>query len=154
MCGENMTGSYRHLRRRGSPPRMRGKLAGASLEKRQVGITPACAGKTNSRPSPRKEYRDHPRVCGENGAERVALYGCKGSPPRVRGKHTMEISVGIQRGITPACAGKPLPRCSRPNAQRDHPRVCGENTRMFPCLCSNRESPPRVRGKQAKVERG
>ena len=45
-CGENMTGSYRRLRKKGSPPRMRGKPLEVLVVLHSEGITPAHAGKT------------------------------------------------------------------------------------------------------------
>ena len=49
---------------------------------------------------------DHPRVCGE----KLPVLGdkgvYKGSPPRVRGKASVESVMPAARRITPACAGK------------------------------------------------
>ncbi len=66
VCGENPLIIESDYRLQGSPPRVRGKLLTTFYGQSIGGITPACAGKTSSRPSPRKAYRDHPRVCGEN----------------------------------------------------------------------------------------
>ena len=70
-----------------------------------------------------------------------------GSPPRVRGKREHGILGELRRGITPACAGKTWATRRREHPDRDHPRVCGENT-VSPILsAAARGSPPRVRGK-------
>ena len=45
-CGENRKGKLNSAMRRGSPPRMRGKLAMRSLNRLSPRITPADAGKT------------------------------------------------------------------------------------------------------------
>ena len=50
----------------GSPPRVRGKLIGASDCPYFRRITPACAGKTTIITTAGKDLKDHPRVCGEN----------------------------------------------------------------------------------------
>ena len=50
-------------------------------------------------------------------------------------------------GITPACAGKTLLPYSNFSANRDHPRVCGENLETPNIIQISLGSPPRVRGK-------
>ena len=49
-----------------------------------------------------------------------------GSPPRMRGKVSLEDVLYRDRGITPAYAGKSSSNLSMFNSSRDHPRVCGE----------------------------
>ena len=71
---------------RGSPPRMRGKVAACCRWPAWPGITPAYAGKRLHKPLRAITIWDHPRVCGEK-----SLSICK---PHVG-----------QR-ITPAYAGK------------------------------------------------
>ena len=146
-CGENFLQKVEIPSRKGSPPRVRGKLADFVKD----GIT----------------YADHPRACGEN-------FGCPrnrnrtgGSPPRVRGKPEAEAEAVLKQRITPARAGKTSPWTIGFGAEQDHPRACGENARnpLLPCrtgdhpracgenFCSGSQnyrlfgSPPRVRGK-------
>ena len=70
-----------------------------------------------------------------------------GSPPRVRGKGRGGCRGTVQKGITPACAGKSRhERAAGPNA-RDHPRACGEKKSVADSNWYNLGSPPRVRGK-------
>ena len=88
-------------------------------------------------------------MCGENSVSWSMTQRRKGSPPRVRGKPSIFLSIDIVSRITPACAGKTLysHRCSA--EAKDHPRVCGENLLLgFHHLCSP-GSPPRVRGKRS-----
>ena len=107
---------------------MRGKLKLLHLLKRFRRITPACAGKTIQAHITFIDYKDHPRVCGENGkaeenqspqigspprvrGKRNYLLSCKshlGSPPRVRGKQGNPDKAVFLARITPACAGKTL----------------------------------------------
>jgi hypothetical protein len=65
VCGEKSYRRLQFLRTLGSPPRVRGKvfhyLAPCFLD----GITPACAGKSNSIAVILLASKDHPRVCGE-----------------------------------------------------------------------------------------
>ena len=64
-CGEKREVKACGLLLRGSPPRMRGKVASQSSWVYSVRITPACAGKRRAPPLPASGLRDHPRVCGE-----------------------------------------------------------------------------------------
>ena len=87
---------------------MRGKHPLQPTFVSQDGITPACAGKTVSYGKNQGQFKDHPRVCGENLFRAVLRRRTEGSPPRVRGKPA---ALGFRRawgGITPACAGKTL----------------------------------------------
>ena len=56
-------------------------------------------------------------------AEAVA----EGSPPRVRGKQSMDSIKNQVKRITPACAGKTATLERALSEPEDHPRVCGEN---------------------------
>ena len=70
-----------------------------------------------------------------------------GSPPRVRGKEVgVDGAVGVV-GITPAYAGKRVPRVYGPSVPGDHPRVCGEKTEYRALVTAHQGSPPRMRGK-------
>ena len=131
----------------GSPPRMRGKVIGGFGVLVQIGITPACAGKSALCVNGGARSRDHPRMCGEKTAREFITYLIQGSPPRMRGK-VIDLceEKGID-GITPAYAGKrdSLPRDSTPPG--DHPRVCGEKKAELTPDELSRGSPPRMRGK-------
>ena len=90
----------------GSPPRMRGKQRQEYPIFEKLRITPADAGKTRLKPSNSPQRWDHPRGCGENRSNDASLRFAKGSPPRMRGKHS-NVRAEIQRlRITPADAGK------------------------------------------------
>ena len=110
----------------GSPPRVRGEVVLDVGVADQVGITPACAGRSRQASSPACPVWDHPRVCGE--------------------KREYFIGMKAAGWITPACAGrsfvKNLPRAGK----RDHPRVCGEKHGCIRISRRNPGSPPRVRG--------
>ena len=151
MCGENSQVIHVFRCSIGSPPRVRGKQA-RNLELQDTErITPACAGKTKIVKYLLWSHRDHPRVCGENLAPCKTCSLITGSPPRVRGKHGRKIHHGLQRRITPACAGKTHPRGVRAAAEKDHPRVCGENWEGARADGGQVGSPPRVRGKLTSI---
>ena len=130
----------------GSPPRVRGTVVKGLVKCLGVRITPACAGN-----SPSRRYKifadwDHPRVCGEQQGRLPRDGHLLGSPPRVRGTAGSHSVPALWVGITPACAGN---SCSCPRSWRrykDHPRVCGEQTRLLSGLKWRGGSPPRVRG--------
>ncbi len=110
-------------------------------------ITPACAGKTSRQSATVCSAADHPRVCGENHSGMIS-YGLKrGSPPRVRGKQTVNTGTAAAPRITPACAGKTVSSSSLYTRRLDHPRVCGENVGLLALIHGRVGSPPRVRGK-------
>ena len=85
---------------------MRGKPPEYDEKKDAERITPACAGKTAGLAFRVREVKDHPRVCGENGAVRESDGAAMGSPPRVRGKPSESCAFLMSERITPACAGK------------------------------------------------
>ena len=92
--------------------------------------------------------RDHPRRCGENLNTVLKAKPISGSPPQVRGKHSVRVLLQQRVGITSAGAGKTADRrLGRVRAQ-DHPRRCGENRLRFLPARPPRGSPPQVRGKR------
>ena len=111
----------------GSSPRVRGKQTRHSRGRLQVGLIPACAGKTSDPPISPLSHRAHPRVCGENAIARAAGPGFEGSSPRVRGKHRFGVGIRTERGLIPACAGKTSRRISiYANTSGSSPRVRGK----------------------------
>ena len=108
-------------------------------------ITPACAGKTCSGPGCWSGFWDHPRVCGKDLLNLVAVFIDLGSPPRVRERPLDASHMNLYVRITPACAGKtirlPVPR----PLPWDHPRVCGKDVIVASAAVWVTGSPPRVR---------
>ena len=147
MCGENIYKKRGESPAKGSPPRVRGKLAIDDEATLKRGITPACAGKTHYIRNKLKKFRDHPRVCGENLTKVTILLFRIGSPPRVRGKPNGTINPDGHGRITPACAGKTSDNFLYSARRGDHPRVCGENGMQSTARLMIIGSPPRVRGK-------
>ena len=135
VCGENGANMNFENRREGSPPRVRGKPQHFPLMPYRLGITPACAGKTNVPQKFIRFVQDHPRVCGENIEFGSPPIVAEGSPPRVRGKPYASGQVDTVTRITPACAGKTTYCNVARKETRDHPRVCGENRET---LCEKR----------------
>ena len=65
VCGEKLVINSARLLRLGSPPRVRGKGHRKVGGRKGLGITPACAGKSQRHDRIQMVGRDHPRVCGE-----------------------------------------------------------------------------------------
>ena len=86
MRGEDVRTPPEHFRGRGSPPHARGRPHRRAVERRSLGITPACAGKT---PTPQQSTgweADHPRMRGEDAASWAVIDWISGSPPHARGR--------------------------------------------------------------------
>ena len=88
-CGENLQIQDLETSAIGSPPQVRGKQTFRLDNKGNTGITPAGAGKTYRSDDFRQCAEDHPRRCGENQAMRFGTILKCGSPPQVRGKHSI-----------------------------------------------------------------
>ena len=112
-CGENYPLPGFILSFLGSPPQVRGKLAGKLFMQRLDRITPAGAGKTRPQRQAQRQRRDHPRRCGENCTRCTPMQTCRGSPPQVRGKLSTMMAWTDEDRITPAGAGKTLKRSFR-----------------------------------------
>ena len=106
VCGEKYSYVAGYVTKKGSPPRVRGKVLFCYQPCIRLGITPACAGKSLSFRITFQVHRDHPRVCGEKINCWIAKACRKGSPPRMRGKAVAHRDDAGDDGITPACAGK------------------------------------------------
>ena len=126
VCGEKPVYHVCLEAQKGSPPRMRGKVQGTYITQRYIGITPAYAGKSAIERENGLAVRDHPRVCGEKFTVNTVSAWCLGSPPRMRGKGIMILSLTHTTGITPAYAGKSTLKVLMKMRRWDHPRVCGE----------------------------
>ena len=126
VCGEKFLIAFRTSVATGSPPRARGEVQSQREEKIEVGITPACAGRSVLAGLRPRSLPDHPRVCGEKPVTVGYMYYLKdhprvcgekwklhpepesdfGSPPRVRGEVAgQRVDLDAAR-ITPACAGR------------------------------------------------
>ena len=131
----------------GSPPPMRGKGELPCPVNGLNGITPAYAGKSFFDDPPKSLFEDHPRLCGEKANLLGVTTDYLGSPPPMRGKDKITLSVFIFKRITPAYAGKRRSAFSRSAFSRDHPRLCGEKLNFPSTRSITSGSPPPMRGK-------
>ena len=109
-CGENTPRDTLSTIWSGSPPQVRGKLWWGVRKAYKARITPAGAGKTHIPSIFREIFQDHPRGCGENVLFSFHRLKKLGSPPRMRGKPSLSGITKLYHRITPADAGKTLPR--------------------------------------------
>ena len=85
---------------------MRGRFARSGNTRDDHGNTPAYAGKTMHVVVLRVHAGEHPRVCGEDGRDRLMFLVLVGTPPRMRGRSIMGAQSNSEQGNTPAYAGK------------------------------------------------
>ena len=131
LCGEKPAVSRSFSLSRGSPPPMRGKASPHSCRKSYAGITPAYAGKRKDIIKSNALNRDHPRLCGEKMETGILDGQMMGSPPPMRGKVLSHLPSIVNKGITPAYAGKSAGVANTPLEIKDHPRLCGEKILPF-----------------------
>ena len=151
VCGEKSRVCPRSDPGTESPPRMRGKGSFVLLLGELIRITPACAGKRRSSPGRASGRGDHPRMCGEKMMKAGSNCAMLGSPPRMRGKVRSAATGDQTEGITPAYAGKRKRKTGLRRQTQDHPRVCGEKKLLNHSDPSISGSPPRMRGKEARL---
>ena len=137
--------------RRGSPPHMRGKEMANNIEKVDLRITPAHAGKSGQVQNRLSLRRDHPRTCGEKPARYGHSTANLGSPPHMRGKVDTKVCGKKIKRITPAHAGKSLAVRVNDVGAGDHPRTCGEKLYITRYRALHWGSPPHMRGKVAAM---
>ena len=111
-----------------------------------AGITPACAGNTETRRSDLSVKRDHPRMRGEYFDENKKVIVEQGSPPHARGILYEYVLSLYPIGITPACAGNTWQRSPSAVADRDHTRMRGEYSCTVISQARDTGSPPHARG--------
>ena len=147
MRGEDAQRSSSTTGATGSPPHARGRRLTPSARPMRAGITPACAGKTNTSTFPKRNCADHPRMRGEDEVRRHHTLEQVGSPPHARGRLRAVVDVLAGQRITPACAGKTTAADVAAEVMLDHPRMRGEDTWTLRHARTFRGSPPHARGR-------
>ena len=131
VCGEHHFLDDGSLERRGSSPRVRGTRCRRVRRRRVRRFIPACAGNTDSSPSP---------PCSMIG-----------SSPRVRGTLEPDAEPGLDERFIPACAGNTTASTASGFTTPVHPRVCGEHSKANAATPAASGSSPRVRGTLCRV---
>ena len=126
---------------------MRGRRPERAGRGHLIRNTPAYAGKTRFCIFLFLVYWKHPRVCGEDRTGAAVPAAPLETPPRMRGRLFIVDLNLLMVGNTPAYAGKTASlRVIDPPSQK-HPRVCGEDSHIFPPPRLPPETPPRMRGR-------
>ena len=146
MCGEHFSGHDKESCKWGSSPHVRGAPRPRLRRANVLGIIPACAGSTGTYSRTMRQYRDHPRMCGEHPSTMSMTRKQPGSSPHVRGAPRDEAHSLIESGIIPACAGSTRDNLRGFTCRRDHPRMCGEHCESESRYSSTAGSSPHVRG--------
>ena len=149
VCGEHGERGDSGVTTPGSSPRVRGTLEHNRGWPAGMGIIPACAGNTSLVNQIVLVQWDHPRVCGEHFGGVTVYAVCVGSSPRMRGTLSGGMRLIYGYGIIPAYAGNTAFDSREIIKARDHPRVCGEHSRMETSSRSRSGSSPRMRGTRA-----
>ena len=145
MCGKDLIRLPKIRKSLGSPPHVRERHPSGRCRVPWHRITPACAGKTNIFLPANSSLQDHPRMCGKDSYQsRFALW-VQGSPPHVRERQQGCRFFSRIRRITPACAGKTSLYFGSMRWSRDHPRMCGKDSKLNRNNADFTGSPPHVR---------
>ena len=126
-CGEHDAARYGKVAGRGPSPRVRGAPAELAVDSIDYGTIPAGAGSTAAPAQPPAGRRDHPRGCGEHGAEPCRGGSQQGPSPRVRGALLVRTVRPPPKGNIPAGAGSTQPVGPDRADRGEHPRGCGEH---------------------------
>ena len=152
--GEDCSASSTAFGDVGSPPLARGRL-GLSLDETNVmGLTPACAGKTEHHHQSAPFFRAHPRLRGEDEPLTGSAQSELGSPPLARGRLLHGGIPQLNPGLTPACAGKTTIDLYTYGDTEAHPRLRGEDQQLMSDAEAHRGSPPLARGRRRRRRRG
>ncbi len=146
VCGDQRLSICIMVGTKESPPRVRGSVIRHVYGSVSSGITPACAGISPRLHFDARQYRNHPRVCGDQQGVLPVKNVLRESPPRVRGSDEDLTSFAGRSRITPACAGIRWMLKIVNGRIWNHPRVCGDQAKKQQEGHAVMESPPRVRG--------
>ncbi len=131
----------------GSSPLARGKAPELDKHGHEIGIIPACAGKSPPRSFKFLKHKDHPRLRGEK-VKYILFYSlCLGSSPLARGKAIAPRPSAASSRIIPACAGKSNISLPLRSQKPDHPRLRGEKSMTVLIRLADFGSSPLARGK-------
>ena len=151
--GEHPARSRGHLQIQGSSPHTRGARHHALEEIINKRIIPAYAGSTNQVHPQVVTEKDHPRIRGEHGTDRLDRHRLGGSSPHTRGARP-RIRPGQKKwGIIPAYAGSTLSATPARSCGTDHPRIRGEHRLGVAAAHDGIGSSPHTRGAPARASK-
>ena len=153
-CGEDAMRLLHVCLGRGSPPRVWGRLAGATRSVRRWRFTPTGVGKTAAKTITMRLTSVHPHGCGEDLLRALQKLQPIGSPPRVWGRLDAPYRPRPARWFTPTGVGKTGFRRATGGRPQVHPHGCGEDSCRRWRHAILLGSPPRVWGRLQDREDG
>ena len=131
----------------GTSPHTRGKPVSAVAPLVGDRNIPAYAGKTGFRKAAAEVNQEHPRIRGENGVLRLIHPPKGGTSPHTRGKRANLLRFDCEQRNIPAYAGKTLWVVTNTQSAEEHPRIRGENDRLWTGVQHACGTSPHTRGK-------
>ncbi len=146
-CGEDNQTHVAPLDHIGSPPRVWGRHDHGDRGCPAIRFTPTRVGKTLHSHRLVRIVEVHPHACGEDSGYSAVMVLCQGSPPRVWGRHGLDILFALPNGFTPTRVGKTISTSLINKSHKVHPHACGEDWIFQPRPIYRQGSPPRVWGR-------
>ena len=134
-----------------TPPLTRGRPSRPHPTSNAYGNTPAYAGKTILRHGYETVLKKHPRLRGEDVIKVDRALALVETPPLTRGRPQLLSPDAVERGNTPAYAGKTLRGFRSLSFSRKHPRLRGEDAPISRSPPMKAETPPLTRGRLAVI---
>ena len=147
VCGEDFQGDRFALRDLETPPRVWGRPRPSPARMAGHRNTPTCVGKTWLVMAFRAVSRKHPHVCGEDQVAAIKNPSAGETPPRVWERPSPSHLPYPQQRNTPTCVGKTNEAAEKPDNNKKHPHVCGEDFAHDWAGKHYSETPPRVWGR-------
>ena len=145
--GTNQLPFRSRLKRPGSSPHTRDKLADLNACTKKDRIIPAYAGQMLKSLRISSGLEDHPRIRGTNLFPAPKVTSTTGSSPHTRDKCTWQEERGALCRIIPAYAGQILISMKGQSQREDHPRIRGTNACFYRVRYSTLGSSPHTRDK-------
>ena len=152
MRGEGAPGRDQIDPHAGSSPHARGGPHGVGLERVDVRLIPACAGRAvRCGPGPGWDGA-HPRMRGEGNVDGEDFTNNRGSSPHARGGLGVQDGGALGDRLIPACAGRAVQSHRNTPPSTAHPRMRGEGAIQRMGETGIRGSSPHARGGQDRLQ--
>ena len=127
-------------------PHARGSTLVIALSAEVVYISPACAGINLGKAQLLSRYLNLPRMRGDQPNRKINRHNALQFTPHARGSTFHWVNMMALNLIYPACAGITLRYSAPVTAQKDLPRMCGDQPAIENCCAFQRKFTPHTRG--------